>query len=127
MASHIDKPRGQALVELTVGVGLALFIISACISLIITLKKEIKHDFLESHHAASPLPVTQEEIPELLREKIRIFKKQKVPEIIDQLASEGWVEDRRLKVPEGLVILLSNGSRHMNLIQSKVGSLGIND
>jgi len=125
MARTIGKSNGQALVELMAFVTAVLFVVCAAMAVFATLKKTMKHDFI----SVPTLPVATENVGQLLettlKDKTRFFSKQKTDEALESLRSEGWSEDRRLKVPEGLVILLSNGDRHMDFIKSKGEILGV--
>jgi hypothetical protein len=124
MDRAIGKANGQAVVELTVLVTAVLLVVCATIAVVATVKKVMKHDFV------GKTPSLENEnidvmIENKLKNKVRFFQNRKTNEILDDLRSEGWAEDRRLKVPHGLIMMFSNGEKHMDLIKNKDGNLGV--
>jgi len=97
--------------------------VSAAIALTATLRKELKHSFVKTNleGTASELPSTID----ALKPYVKFFPRQNRKDTLIGLRESGWQEDRRLKIPEGLIILLKNSTQSMGLIQTRRDQVGV--
>ncbi len=121
MDSTTRRSRGQAVVEVTIVIVTVLLLISAAIALTLTLRREIKHNFIKEPQSQGQRP---EEIEDL-KDLVRLFPKAKRATLLENLEQEGWQEDRRLKIPSGLIVLLNGPKGHMGFIDAAGGPIGI--
>jgi len=113
------RSQGQAIVELTIASALLFCVVCASLSITAALKKTMKHDFM-------PADLRQRDGTEGLEKFGKVFiSKDKTDDILERLQNEGWSEDRRLKIPEGLIMMFSNGARHLDLIKNHSQILGV--
>lgn len=116
------RSHGQAIVELTIVIVTILLLVSVAIALTATLRKELKHNFIkDDSNQVSNLP----EKMDGLKNFIRFFPKEARETTLLKLRQSGWNEDRRLKIPGGLVILLNSPIGHMGLIETGKGKIGV--
>jgi hypothetical protein len=123
MASPTYSSRGQAIVELTIVTVTILLLITAAVSLTATLRAELKHSFIKSEDSKEE--ATLPENIEGLKSLVRFFPNESQNESLLKLRQSGWSEDRRLKTPTGLVVLLNGPNGHMGLIETGRRRVGV--
>jgi hypothetical protein len=111
MDRAVNANRGQAIVEIILGMTVVVLIIALSTHLAVNLKKLFKHDYLVTAPAASREP----DVPmaDIFKGKLVILKDGSIGQKIHALENQGWQVSRKLKVKDERIYFLKNGDRQM--------------
>jgi hypothetical protein len=126
--------KGQAVIELTIAAVLVLIVVTCAVGIVATVKKEMKHDFLNGRNKNGGEILSRgndeinnalEKINKSVDQRMISYGRQSIDKTLGTLETDGWSRIKSFKTPKGFVVLLSNGEKKMSVIKTKEGTLGV--